>query len=140
MIVFNFGAINYWAVLVATMAAFVVGGLWYGVLFAKGWVRANAFTDEQVKAMASKQGRNFAIFLVAELIMAMVIALLVVNLPPTSPVSGLILGGLLWLGFAATIGAEKKAANNKSVAVWLIDTGHELVVLLVMGLIIGWWR
>ena len=42
-------SINYLAVLVAALSAFIIGGLWYSVLFAKPWMVENGFDDEQLK-------------------------------------------------------------------------------------------
>ena len=40
--------LNIWAILVAAISAFVVGGLWYSVLFGTAWKKANGFTDASV--------------------------------------------------------------------------------------------
>jgi len=136
----DFSQINVWAVIVSAVVVFMIGAVWWTVLFGKAWVKANAFTDEEVKASAANMGRNFAIFFVAYLVMAAAVALLVINLGIDSWRSGAGLGFLLWLAVAATFGAEKKAAYNKSLAVYLMDTGHELVCLLAMGTILGGWR
>ena len=42
-------SINYWAVLVAALSAFVIGGLWYSVLFEKPWMEENGYTEEKLK-------------------------------------------------------------------------------------------
>ncbi len=34
----EFGGFNWWAILVATVVAFVLGGLWYGPIFGKAWL------------------------------------------------------------------------------------------------------
>jgi hypothetical protein len=41
--------INWLAVLLAAVASFIVGGLWYSVLFAKVWQREAGLTDDQLK-------------------------------------------------------------------------------------------
>lgn len=49
--------LNYWAVLVATFSAFVIGGLWYSpVLFDKKWMSLNGFTDETTMEILSTKG------------------------------------------------------------------------------------
>lgn len=134
------GQINFLAVLVAAVATFMVGGLWYGLLFAKRWAEVHGYTEDQLQAMAKKQGRNFAVFFVSDLVMGVILSLLIINLHLQNAVQGAGLGFLMWLGIAATIGACKNAANNKPLAAFVIDTGHELTALLVMGMILGAWR
>ena len=46
----DLGAINWLAVLVAVVAAQVVGFLWYGPLFSKQWMAALGRTQEEVRA------------------------------------------------------------------------------------------
>lgn len=136
----NFGEINILAVLLSAVATFMIGGLWYAALFGNAWVKANAFNDEQIKAMAARQGRNFGIFFAADLVTAVVISLLIINLQIDSWAHGAALGLILWIGFSATIGGAKKAAYNKPLNVYLIDTTHELACLVVMSMILGAWR
>ena len=43
-------SINIWAVLVAALANFLIGGLWYSpALFGKAWMKANNFTDTDLQ-------------------------------------------------------------------------------------------
>ncbi len=57
-----------------------------------------------------------------------------------SAVQGAVLGLLIWVGVSATSGAAKNAACDKPLSAYLIDCGHELAALVVMGVIIGAWR
>ena len=61
---------NIWAVLVAAASAFVLGGIWYGALFAKSWQAAAGISDETLKArnQASVFGLAFLLALIAALI------------------------------------------------------------------------
>ena len=60
---FDFSAINYWAVLVAAVTSFVIGGVWYTVLFGQAWARLQSLSEEQLAQMAKDQPRNFGIFI-----------------------------------------------------------------------------
>jgi hypothetical protein len=132
--------INVWAVLVAAIAAFLVGGVWYGALFAKPWVVLNKHSEQAVAEMQKKQGRNLAVFFVAELVIAAMLAVLVANLGIATALGGLALGLLLWLGDRATIGLSRNVANDKPTGAFLIDTGYDLASVTVMSVIIGAWR
>lgn len=136
----DFGSVNWLAVLVSAVATFMVGGIWYGAVFAKKWVAVHGFSEEEQASMAKKTGRNFGIFFVADLVMGCVLSILIANLGIASFGQGACLGLLLWLGIKATQTAGKNAAYDKSMAAYLIDTGHELATLLVMCSILGGWR
>ena len=42
----NLSLVNVWAILVAAISAFVIGGLWYSpALFGRAWERANGFAE-----------------------------------------------------------------------------------------------
>jgi hypothetical protein len=44
--------LNFLAILVAAVAAFVLGALWYSpVLFAKQWMKAHGYTPDKLEAM-----------------------------------------------------------------------------------------
>lgn len=44
-----FPHVNYLAVLVSGVVIFVLGGLWYSVLFKKPWIRLMGIPEEQMK-------------------------------------------------------------------------------------------
>jgi hypothetical protein len=132
--------VSVWSVLVAGVAAFMVGGIWYAAVFGQAWAVANGYGQDQLSAMAKKQGRNFGIFFLVDLLMAAVVAALVVKLGVSTAIGGALLGLALWAGVALPIAASNKAANNKSLNAFLIDAGYELVVLLIVGAIAGAWH
>ena len=43
-----FAGINYWAILIAAVAGWIVGGIWYGVL-GKPWLAALGKTKAEIK-------------------------------------------------------------------------------------------
>jgi hypothetical protein len=45
--------VNYLAVLVAGVAIFIVGGLWYSLIFAKPWTALMGITEEKMKEFKS---------------------------------------------------------------------------------------
>ena len=43
-------SVNYFAVLVAALVTFVIGGIWYSpAVFGKAWMQENGFTEESLK-------------------------------------------------------------------------------------------
>ena len=91
-------SVNYLAVIVATIAAFVIGFLWYGMLFTKQWSAAHNLTAEQMRP----QGPGFIVAFGAPLLNAWVLALLSLNLGGKTIADAVMLGVLVWLGFYAS--------------------------------------
>jgi hypothetical protein len=134
--------INWLAVLVAAVATFFLGGLWYGALFKKPWQRLHGYSDEQVKAMqkARPPAVFFGVMIASYLVLAFVVALLARVAGVSSVGAGAALGLLLWIGPAMAIGATAWIASDKPLGAFAIDWAYQLVFLVMMGAIIGGWR
>ena len=133
--------INYLAVVVATVAAFALGGVWYSpLLFAKMWVNAHGYTEEQVKAMQKSAGKAYGVSLVCQWLIALAMAVLVGYLHLVNLSQGLKLSALMWVGFAFPLGLMANMFTEKRITVFLIDSGYQLVYLLIMGAIITVWQ
>ncbi|HJZ66595.1 MAG TPA: DUF1761 domain-containing protein [Blastocatellia bacterium] len=133
--------INYLAVVAAAVLAFALGGVWYSpLLFAKQWVSAHGYTEEKVKEMQKSANKAYAIAVACQLLIALAIARLVGYLSLDKPGQGLELGLLAWGGFALPLGLMANVSSGKRLTVFCIDTGYQLIYLLMMGLIITVWR
>src|SRR5258708_5510445 len=133
--------INYLAVVVAAVAAFALGGVWYSpLLFAKLWVNAHGYSEEQVKAMQKSAGKAYGVSLVCQWLIALALAVLVGYLHLEHLSQGLKLGLLAWVGFAFPLGLMANMFTEKRITVFYIDTGYQLVYLLIMGAIITAWQ
>jgi hypothetical protein len=133
--------INYLAVLVAGVAAFAVGWLWYSpLLFAKPWMAAHGYTPERLGEMQKRAGRAYGVSAVMFVVMAGALAVLVALLGIGNAVAGLKLGALVWAGFAFPLGLIAHMYSDKPISAFVIDAGYQLVYLLLMGAIIGAWR
>ncbi len=137
-----FSHINYWAVIVAGLLTFFIGGLWYSpALFEAAWMTANGYNEEQARHIQSSLGTvGFASAFLCYLAMAMVFALLITMLDIDSVWGGLLLGFLIWLGFVATSGLTVNLFSVRSLAAWGIDAGYQFVFLLMTGAILAAWR
>lgn len=92
--------INYTAVLVASVLQFVVGAVWYSVLFGKLWGKIHGF-DKLSKAVQQKMmksmGPMYAVQFLITLLTSYVLGLFVVSLPSEWHAFGA--AGFIWLGF-----------------------------------------
>ena len=133
--------INFLAVVVAAVVAFIIGGLWYSpLLFAKLWVNAHGYSEEQVKEMQKGAGKAYAVTLVCDFLIALAIAVLVGYIHMEHCVQGLKLGLLVWAGFAMPLGLTANMFSGKRITVFYIDTAYQLVYLVIMGAIIAVWH
>ena len=136
----TFAGINYWAVLVAGVLGFGLGGVWYRLL-AEPWKAAHNFTTEQIRAHHGKGAAPtpLIIALVADLIMAWMLAGVLGHLGPGQVTlrNGVISGVFLWFGFVLTTMTVNNAFSGRKYTLTAIDAGHWLAVLVVMGAIVG---
>jgi len=131
-----FAGMNYLAVFVAALAGFGVGAVWYGV-FGKAWLDALGKTEDDIKGSGAAQALPFVTGLVADLVMAIMLAGLMGHLGNISIHGGMITGLFVWVGFVITTMGVNHAFSGASPKLTAIDGGHWLAVLLVMGAIIG---
>jgi len=133
----SFAGFNGYAIMLATAASFLFGGVWYGA-FSKAWMDAAGVDIE--KLIRGKNGpiiTPYLITLAALLIMSTILAGIVGHLGVVNLKNGLITGALLWLGFVATSLVVNHAFQGARPMLTLIDGGHWLGVLLIQGAIIG---
>lgn len=133
--------IDYLAVFVAAIVAMILGGLWYGPVFGKPWMRMMGLTKESMKDMKMKPATAMALGFVGALVMAYVLAQLL-------SLAGTIYGDLslsavlqdaflVWLGFIAPVTLGVVIWEGKPWKLWLLNAGYYLVSLLLMGAIIA---
>ncbi len=126
-----------WPVLAGTAAFFVVGALWYGVLFAKPWQRAAGLTNTQLQA--GNMGVIFGLAFAFEMLIAMVLWHLIAR---TDPKPFVVM--MMAMGFAVGVMIPAIGINylflRKSLTLFLIDAGHFLVGMAAMGGVFVWFR
>ena len=136
----TFAGINYIAVLLAGAIGFGFGGIWYRLLAAP-WKAAHGFTTEQIRAHHGKGAAPWPLIIafVADLVMAWMLAGVMGHLGLVSIKNGLISALFIWFGFVITTLAVNNTFGMRSAKLILIDGGHWLLVLMLMGAIIGAW-
>jgi len=133
--------INIWAVLVAALAFWVLGALWYSpVLFSKRWQKEVGFKEEDVtkSGMVTVFGLSFLCMLF------MVWALnFVINSHKAEDVSllmGLHYGAFTGFFFSMLTMGINYLYQRRSLVLWLIDGIYVLLGLSIAGMILGAWR
>jgi hypothetical protein len=136
----NFGGVNYLAIFIAGLVGWIVGAVWYGVL-GKAWLAALGRSRED---MAQNRGTPafyvpFILALAANEVMAWVLAGVMGHLGVGAVTlrNGVISGAFVWLGFVITTMVVNNAFAMRKAKLTVIDGGHWLAVLIVMGSVIG---
>jgi len=133
-----FAGINYLAVVIAAVVAWLAGAGWYMTL-SKTWMAAQGITPEQMAEAKKRPGAHlpFLYTLVAELIMAWMLAGIIGHLGALTLRGGIITAAFCWFGFVITTLVVNYTFGMRRWLLIVIDGGHWLLVLLLMGAIIG---
>lgn len=136
--------INYLAVLVAAVVAFILGFLFHGPVSGKLWMKLadiHPTGNEKLSDMIPQMIWN----LVSNIVTAAALAI-VYLLVSSSPLlgnsavhNGLITSFIIWLGFLVTSSSIDVIWMGRSVKLWLFEAGCSLIVMLAMGAIIAAW-
>jgi len=130
--------INIWAVLLATLSSMIVGAIWYArPVFGNWWIKA-AKVDMDRNASA-------VIPIVVTLVVSFISALVLAG---SAAIAQEFYGGnfllntivtaiILWAGFTAARFITHDAFEGRPAQLTLLNISHELVTLVIMGLIIG---
>jgi hypothetical protein len=132
----TFSGVNYVAVVIAALAGFGLGAVWYMTLGGV-WLRAMGKTAAELTLEGPAKAMPFVISIVALLIMAAMLAGIMGHLGSVSVRGGVITGALVWLGFVITTMGVNHAFGGAKPMLTLIDGGHWLAVLLIQGAVIG---
>ena len=136
----TFAGLNYLAILIAAVVAWIAGAAWYTSL-AKPWCEAVGISAEKMEERRKRPGAHlpFIYVFVAELVMAWVLAGLLAHMGPgqVTLLNGIVSGAFIWLGFVITTLVVNNSFAMRSVRLLWIDGGYWLLVLVLMGAVIG---
>jgi len=128
--------INYLAVLTTTILGFLVGGLWYGPLFGKAWMKEIGLTEENLKN--SNMLKIFGLTIILNIIIALNLSAFLG--PKPDLMFGLFAGLAAGIGWVSTSLGIIYLFGRKSLKLYLIDASYQIVIYALMGLIIGAWK
>lgn len=135
--------INLLGVLLAGLAAMIVGSIWYAQgVFGASWMKLAGLDDKKMKQMRERQGWTPMIsMLLLALVMAYVLAHFAYQAYSFFDVSytaaAITTGFWAWLGFVVPSNLGNGLFEGRRKKLMLINIGNWLVTLVVMGWVLG---
>jgi len=132
--------INFLALIVAAIASFALGSVWYTALFGKVWQKEVGLTEDSMKTGSIPLifGASFILIFLMDFGLAVILQGQAGGKVTLS--SGALYGLLIGLFFVATSIGINILYQRKSFTLWAIDTGYQVFYLALSGAILGAWR
>ena len=128
---------NYAAVFIAAIAYWLLGAVWYGVLFSKPWMALENISMEQAKSMNPVM--PYVITFVLNLLIAYSLAQICIWRNANTIGRGASVGVLLWIGFVGPITFTTYMYEMRPKELFAINQFYPLAGMVMMGAIIGAW-
>jgi hypothetical protein len=129
--------LNLWAILVATVLGFVLGGLWYSpVAFGRAWLSAIGKSEAELGSPA----RAMLVTLLSSFVTSVLLAGLLRGLSVHTGSGGLWFGLLIGGGFIGTALASDFAFCRWSMKLLFIMAGYRIVYSGLAGGLLGMWQ
>jgi hypothetical protein len=134
-----FSHINWLAVLVAAVAYFMLGALWYSVLFGKAWIKGTGIDMSRPDAR-SGAGGIMAFTFILELVTCIGLAILVHRLALTGAMSGIKLGAFTGIFFSSISICISYLYQKKPLSLHAIDAGYHTIGSIIAAVILCVWH
>jgi hypothetical protein len=132
---FSLSDLNIWAILVAGAVNMLIGAAWYSTaLFGKQWMGYLGFKSEEL----NPSPWLFVVVFLLGLVIALVMAMFLRGVE--GAVQGLAYAGLISLAFVIPTMITHYLYEQRKGGFMLIAAGHEFVLFLAYGAILGGWQ
>jgi divalent metal cation (Fe/Co/Zn/Cd) transporter len=131
--------INWLAVVLATISSMVVGAIWYAKpVFGRRWMKLSGITDEDTQ-------RGAALALIITFVVSFFTAAVLAGSAAIAQhfyegdffLNAVLTSIILWIGFTASRMLTHDLFDRRPSSLTTLNLAHELVTIVVMGLIIG---
>src|SRR5437762_13870586 len=135
----SFSNINWLAVLVAAIAFFLLGALWYSFLFRDAWIKASGVNVNDHNAKKGV-GAMFLSSFVLIVITSVGVALFTARVGSGGWMTGLKVGLVAGICFCATSISNSYLYEKRPLALHLINGFYNIVGCVIGGIIISVWK
>jgi hypothetical protein len=133
--------VNWLAVVVIAIAYNIFGMLWYSPsVFGTQWMKLSGLTKADMDKIRKRgMGKSYTGMIIASLVMAYVLTWFIDATGATTFADGAWLGFYAWLGFLATTMLNPVLWKNSPFTLYLLDTAHYLIALVVSAGVLTVW-
>lgn len=128
---------NYAAVFVSALAYWLLGAVWYGMLFSKPWMALENISMEQARSM--NPVLPYVITFILNLLIAYALAQICIWRNANTIGRGASVGVLLWIGFVGPITFTTYMYEMRPKELYAINQFYPLAGMVLMGAILGAW-
>ena len=133
--------IKYLAVLVAAIIHWILGGVWYGVLFTNKFIQLIGWDQAKLQQMESQgPGKELGIAFIMSLVLCYILAHFIQYAKAKSAMGGAQVAFWLWLGFIVTTNIATVLFEERPMGLYLINIGYQFVACVIAGVILAVWR
>ncbi|MGH2792713.1 MAG: DUF1761 domain-containing protein [Actinomycetota bacterium] len=126
--------IDWVGVIVATLAAMVLGALWYGPLFGERWVALMGKSREELQA---NMGIGYGLALVGAFILSIVMTYVTQWGVAEGFGEGAVVGVVMWAGFVIATQVSGMVFEGRSWEFIMLVSGNSLLTFLIVGGIVA---
>lgn len=137
-------SINFLAVAVGAVVSMVIGALWYGPIFGKQWmvlIGVDLKDPDATKKMRKSAGPLYLVQFLLSLFQVMILAQIIAD---TTRYGGLNRALWIWAAFVIPALAGAVMWTNEATSMkwkrFLIQGGYQLVMFVVFGLLLHYWK
>ncbi len=135
----NFITIHFVGILVAVLAGFATGALWFSPkTFFPLWWRTMEKPADEVPGKGSGMGEIFTSLIVSLIVQAVVLSGVINGFyPHASVLQGAWVGALIAVAFSAMPSLGHRLFAGHGFLVWALEAGNDIAALAIMGAIIA---
>jgi hypothetical protein len=130
--------INWLAVVLATVSSMVVGAVWYAKpVFGRRWMRLSGIKEDEIRGAALPLIITFIVSFFTAAVLAGSAAIAQHFYQGNFLLNAVLTAVILWIGFTAARMITHDLFDRRPSSLTVLNLAHELVTVIVMGLIIG---
>ncbi len=135
--IINFGLFNWWSVIVATLAGYLLGAIWFNNgVFGKTWANILGLKEEELK-----KGWLSAMLItfITTFFTAVVLEIIIIGIGAQSLHAAIMVGILIGFFVVAGTMLSENLYSRRPLKFWFIAAGYRFVMILIMAIILGLW-